>query len=550
MTAPKRRKMPISVFLKRFTATIVAMLAFTAGCIFFSVAESNRAYLNSVRTAVANCCAQADKELATMNRYAINILYYNENMNSLKKADNVLNRNYYALSLLNDIETATAFLNTRYTFCIVIPGQELTLTSTGNLSYAEKQGIVSYILEHYAAEEKETVSGEEWATFSYHGSDYNVQIYSDGENKFIMFCASESLLSAIDTAFAEGSGSWMQLAGKTGAAAQFDVFRASLRETVRMKRLATPVYYECLREWSVKNLTITLAPLLIVAVLNITLLMYMERSLKRNIIEPLRNFAQDVGDESAVQNVWRGDAQDEITDIARVVSGLYDTVHAKTISAYEEGQRRQKAEMEFLQLQIKPHFYINCLGVIFSLAQCEKYTLIQKMAVNLSNYMRYLFTDAHHLVPIGREIEHISEYLDIQNIRLKTEHTLRCVDADMLQYQVPVLSLLTIAENSSKHNRQLDRPLEITLHVEDAGDGIRIYISDNGVGFPAEALDRLNGEDDPRDSGAVSGIGISNVKKRLKMIYGEKYSIQFYNGTNGGAVTVIEIPKTTDTETQ
>lgn len=548
MAVSQRKKMPISVYMKRLGAAIVTMLVFTAGCICFSVVENNSAYLKGVKTAVRNGCTQVDEELATMNRYAINILYYNENMNSLKKAGSVLDRNYYALSLLNDIETATAFLKTHYTFCIVVPGQELVLTSAGNMPYAEKQDIVSYILDHYVQQEKENPSSEEWDTFSYCGNHYNIQTYSDGENYFAMFCNSQSLLSSLDTAFAEGSGSWMQQTGNSGPShTQFNILSASLRETIKIRRLAAPLYYECFREWSVKNLMITLAPLLIVAVLNIILLLHMERSLRRNIIEPLRDFARDVGDESAVQNVWQENAQDEITDIARVVSGLYDTVRAKTISAYEEGQRRQKAEIEFLRLQIKPHFYINCLGVIFSLAQCENYALIQKLTMNLSNYMRYLFTDAHHMVPIGSEIKHIFEYLDIQNIRLKTEHTFRCEDVDMLEYKVPVLSLLTIAENSSKHNRQLDRPLEIILRIETVGDRIRIQISDNGVGFPEEALERLNAEDDAQRGGTVTGIGIANVKKRLKMIYGEEHSIRFRNSPNGGAVTVIEMPKLIDT---
>lgn len=547
MTMLRRKKIPISVYMKRLAAMIVVMFAFIACCICFSVIQSNKTYISHVRTSVQNICGKIDEELATMNRYAINILYYNENMNALKKADSILDRNYYALSLLNDIETATAFLKTRYMFCIVVPGQDLVLTSTGNIPYAEKQGVVSDILSRYLQAGHEDASGEAWKTFSRNGRNYNVQVYTDGENYFAMFCTSESLLSDLDSVLPKDSGQWTQQTepGETPPT-EIRLLNASLRETVRLKHLATPLYYECSRAWSEENLLITLAPLLVIAALNVILLLHMERSLRRNIIEPLKDFARNVGDESAVQNVWQGKTQDEITDIARVVSALYDTVHAKTVSAYEEGQRRQKAEVEFLRLQIKPHFYINCLGVIFSLAQCEEYALIQKLTMSLSNYMRYLFTDAHHMVSIGGEIRHISEYLEIQNIRLKTEHTFRCEDTDLLQYKIPVLSLLTIAENSSKHNRQLDRPLEITLHIEEVGERLRIHIGDNGVGFPEGALARLNAEQEEDAPDRTWGIGIPNVKKRLEMIYGTKYSIHFCNGAGGGAVTTIEIPKTTD----
>ena len=530
-------------------ACIVVMFVFTAGCIGMSFVDNNKNYLHNLQQNIHQKFSGVDEELATMNRYAISILYYNENMNLLKKADNVIDRNYHALSLLEDIETTTQFLKTKYTFCIALPSQNIVLTSAGGgVSYADKQAIVAYIIDNFITAESSAKAAEAWDTFCLNEKYYNVQVYGDGENYIVMFCESNSLFSFFDTSFPGGQGDWMQLIQKEAQpGSQLSVIRASIEETVKIKRLTAPVSYRFSREWSFENSVTAMAPLLIIAILNIALLLHIEFTLRWNIIEPLKKFARTLSDENAVQSFSQGDNPDEITGIARFVAGLYDNIRSMKISVYEERLLRQKAEMDFLRLQIKPHFYINCLGVIFSLAESGQYTLIQRLTMNLSNYMRYLFTDSHNMVPIESEIRHITEYLDIQNVRLKTQHMVKCSSETKIQYMVPVLSLLTLAENSSKHNRQLEQELLITLNVEELGRHIRITISDNGVGYPTEILQQLNSDDERDSAGAISGIGIANVKKRLKMFYGNDCKIIFRNGCDGGAETIMEIPKNTGT---
>lgn len=550
MAVNNRDRVPISRYMRRIMVCIVVMFVFTVGCVGMSVLDNNKNYLHNLQQNIRQKFAEVDEELATMNRYAISILYYNENMNLLKKADNVIDRNYHASALLDDIEATTQFLKIKYTFCVALPGQDIVLTSTGgDIGYAEKRDAVAYILDHFISALSNEKATEAWDTFQLNGKSYSVNVYGDGENYVAMFCKSDSLFSFFDVAFPGGQGTWTQLIQEREQAqpsSQLNTIRATISETISIKRLAVPVSYRYSRKMTFENSVTTMAPLLIIAILNIVLLLHIESSLRWNIIEPLKRFARNLQDESAVQDFSQGNSPDEITGIARFVADLYDNIRSMKISVYEERLLRQKAEMDFLRLQIKPHFYINCLGIIFSLAESGQYALIQRLAMNLSNYMRYLFTDAHNMVPVESEIRHISEYLDIQNVRLKTRHKVRCNSEDPLGCMVPVLSLLTLAENSSKNNRGLEGELLITLHVEELEERIRITISDNGVGYPPALLQRLNSDEEGDGSSLVTGIGIANVKKRLKILYGDNFWISFQNGCNGGAETIMEIPKNTE----
>ena len=65
--------------------------------------------------------------------------------------------------------------------------------------------------------------------------------------------------------------------------------------------------------------------------------------------------------------------------------------------------------MNYLQLQIRPHFFLNCLNTIYSMAQTQLYEEIMKMSMITSNYFRYIFQNTQDLVPVKNELEHIKK---------------------------------------------------------------------------------------------------------------------------------------------
>ena len=77
---------------------------------------------------------------------------------------------------------------------------------------------------------------------------------------------------------------------------------------------------------------------------------------------------------------------------------------------YEEKLDKARMELDYLTLQIKPHFYLNCLNVIYSLNLSGRTELVSQMTSYLMIYFRYLFKSSSSLVPLKEEMEHVVQF--------------------------------------------------------------------------------------------------------------------------------------------
>lgn len=216
------------------------------------------------------------------------------------------------------------------------------------------------------------------------------------------------------------------------------------------------------------------------------------------------------------------------------------------ITVYEKELEKKHFEITFLQHQIKPHFYLNCLTTINSMAQLEDYKNIESMVVFTSRYLRYLFQTDKDFLCIEYELEHIEAYLDIQQLRLGAFFTYTCTieEADK-NALIPPLLLITFIENTIKHNTASDGKLQIQLTFtkqrQDDDLYLKIDICDSGKGFPADVLESLSlAKSISRDG--IAHVGIENSMQRLHLLYGEKHKIRFFNEEQGGAHIQLFIP--------
>ncbi|WP_123041142.1 cache domain-containing sensor histidine kinase [Cohnella candidum] len=223
-------------------------------------------------------------------------------------------------------------------------------------------------------------------------------------------------------------------------------------------------------------------------------------------------------------------------------------IHDLKINVYEEKLNHQRAELKHLQLQINPHFFLNSLNIIYNLATVKDFSLIQEMAKCLVSYFRFMFRSNSYFVPLGDELSHTSNYLRIQQLRFPEVFQYR-VDkpVNLLEQEVPPLIVQTMVENTIKYAVNMDEPIQIAVEVsqtEDAAGNPRlvIHVKDTGPGFPDEVLDRL--ALDLEQAGSENGeqIGIWNARRRLRLLYQERATIDFYNENGLGAVVRIEIP--------
>lgn len=214
------------------------------------------------------------------------------------------------------------------------------------------------------------------------------------------------------------------------------------------------------------------------------------------------------------------------------------------ISQYEEKIELQKAELKYLQMQIRPHFFLNALTTVHSLTYKEKNEDIRKFIDALSHHLRYMFKGGLNQVPISEEIEYIKYYFYMQEIRFPgSVFYVFDVDPSIAQKLIPQFIIHTFIENSFKHAMTLDEPLSIFIQINRISQGdeefIKIVIEDSGEGFPAEVLESVNKFE---EAGTIDGyrIGISNIKRTLSLLYGNRSVLTISNVEPlGGRVEII-----------
>ncbi len=276
----------------------------------------------------------------------------------------------------------------------------------------------------------------------------------------------------------------------------------------------------------------------------------------KKVILPIKIFSSNLSrmdslSDSESANIDLTDSRlQELNQINDQFKSLIHEITRLRINVYEAELDKNKFRIHFLQQQIKPHFYLNCLTTIDSMVSLGDISAAQKMLQFTSKYFRYLFQADKDFVPLSSEIAHTEDYLDIQMMRLSENIEYSCeIDDKDLDILIPPLLLITFVENIIKYAETQDDSLKITItgmdYLKDNAEYIEICIKDNGQGFPKEVIEKIsNGEYLTTDSG--SHIGISNCIRRLKLLYGDDFEFYLENSEAGGAVVVIRIPKKTD----
>lgn len=245
----------------------------------------------------------------------------------------------------------------------------------------------------------------------------------------------------------------------------------------------------------------------------------------------------------------------ELEFVTRSFNQMIQEIQHLKIDVYEEQLRTREAEFKQLQMQINPHFYLNSLNIIHSLASLQKHELVQQMAGHLADYFRFSLRAGKRVISLNDEIEHIRHYLEIQKLRFpsKLEFELD-IDPKAGQYVLPPLTIQPFVENAIIHGfqrRMQPFVIRIAARVTGATDGeakdgmLELRIMDSGVGFAPELLERLQHGQYAKDPGGQH-IGIWNVAHRLLVKYGNEAGLIFENRIDGGAAVSIYLPAQTE----
>lgn len=186
-----------------------------------------------------------------------------------------------------------------------------------------------------------------------------------------------------------------------------------------------------------------------------------------------------------------------------------------------------QSELRFLKSQINPHFLFNTLNNLYALT-LKKSDKAPEIVIKLSEMMRYMLYECNEKrVPLKKEVNYLKNYLDLE--RLRQHDNIRInfhVEGQISDQQIAPLLLIPFLENSFKHG--------LNTQLKDGFVDIILLIDEKTVDFQIEnSKGQTIASPDNRPSG---GIGLVNVRRRLNLLYPDRYELRVSNNPNTFAV--------------
>ncbi len=293
---------------------------------------------------------------------------------------------------------------------------------------------------------------------------------------------------------------------------------------------------------SISNLTFGLILFFILYLALIPLLYFL---MKKYMGNPLRTLneahaqLQEGTDGFRIQTQANSAEFDEAYESFNQMASSLQTLQREIL---EKELANKQLQIDYLQLQIRPHFLLNSFNLLYTLIQRGQKEPSQDMVLFLSDYFRYLFRSGSELQLFSKERKLIEDYMNITRISYPISFEVSYqLDPQLDLIRVPPLLLHSFMENIIAHALLPDRCIHIVFSGE-YDDGLAtFYISDDGKGMEPEAISAINHITDiPIDDG--KNVGIKNSICRLKYYYGDGASVVCDSEINVGTTFTITIP--------
>ncbi|MDF2546054.1 MAG: hypothetical protein K0R93_952 [Anaerosolibacter sp.] len=197
----------------------------------------------------------------------------------------------------------------------------------------------------------------------------------------------------------------------------------------------------------------------------------------------------------------------------------------------------EKAELKALQAQINPHFLFNALNTIISYTRID-IAMSRKLLIDLGNYFRNNLQKVDGFIDFYDEIKNVQSYLAIEEARFSHKIKVRYDIDQNIRCKLPPLIIQPIVENAVKHGLLPHKgggTVKIIVHQHEMGT--HVTIEDDGMGMDGEKVEKIL-------SGSCNncGIGIYNVDRRLKTIYGVNYGLSIESAIGKGTKVNFIVP--------
>lgn len=260
----------------------------------------------------------------------------------------------------------------------------------------------------------------------------------------------------------------------------------------------------------------------------------------------------------AMERIQKGDldtrvqvgTNDEIGFLANGLNQMTLELQNHIQKVYIAEIRQREAEIEALKTQIEPHYLYNTLDVIRMTAITKDDQETAEMIDGLSGQLKYLIGGARDMVTLQAELDSVRNYFKIIKIRYENRFSLEVdVPEELLELKVPQLILQPVVENAVKHGLKPKEEGEGVVAIQGmkSEDRLEITVMDNGIGMTEEKMadvqQLLDSQDTVKHAKSKSAsIGLKNVYDRIKLIFGDTYSMEISSFEGIGTIVKYKLP--------
>lgn len=240
--------------------------------------------------------------------------------------------------------------------------------------------------------------------------------------------------------------------------------------------------------------------------------------------------------------------KDEIGILYSCFENLLKQIQKLIENKYKSEIRYLKSRLQNLMSQINVHFLFNTLENINDCALIEHNERIAIMSKSLGDILRYSIDYETDQVPLQTELEQAQKYITIQEVKFGHPiHFTTDVEEGLLKHEVMKFFLQPIIENSIEHGMpggSEEGRIELKAFSHDGIISITVF--DNGQTISQERLQQINQRISSKDKLKIGkksiGVGLSNINRRLKLLYAPQYGLSIQNYKDDGVIVEVTMP--------
>lgn len=239
------------------------------------------------------------------------------------------------------------------------------------------------------------------------------------------------------------------------------------------------------------------------------------------------------------------ESNDELGIIGRQINEMSSHVSDLMENRIRDEQEKMNLEIKMLQAQINPHFLYNTLDSIKWIATMQHNAGIVKVVSALSSLLKNMAKGFNEKVTVRQELDFLDNYITIEKIRYIElfDVEISVDEPSLYDARIIKLTLQPLVENSIFSGIEPSgKPGLIQIHIFSKEQVLYISIRDNGVGISEENIARMLTDTSRVAKNYMSGIGLPNVDRRIKLVYGPEYGLEIDSKVGLYTCVTVSIP--------